>query len=81
MHPVRSLLTTLCNVDEMSNVGYRLVQDRICACLFMAGHVDSTSGIEAVEWQAVWRHDELMLWIRRRMFQSPRYALMYNGQF
>ena len=25
MHPVRSLLTTLCNADEMSNVGYRLV--------------------------------------------------------
>jgi hypothetical protein len=24
--------------------------------LFMAGHADSASGIEAVKWQAVWRH-------------------------
>jgi hypothetical protein len=56
---------------EMSNVEGRLVQDRVCACLFMAGHVDSTSGIEAVEWQAVWRQDESMLWIHRCMFQAP----------
>jgi hypothetical protein len=53
---------------EMSNVEDRLVQDRMCA-LFVYG--DSTSGIEAVEWQAVWRQDESMLWIHRCMFQAP----------
>jgi len=71
MHPVWRLLATLCNADEMSNGECRLVQDRIYACLFMAGHVDSTSGIEAVEWQAVWRHGEWMLWRHRCMFQAP----------
>ena len=71
MHPVWRLLATLCNAGEMSNGECRLIQDRICACLFMAGHVDSTSSIEAVEWQAVWRHGEWMLWRHCCMFQAP----------
>jgi hypothetical protein len=67
---VQKLLTTLCHADEMSKGESRLVQERTCACLFMAGQVDSRPGIEAVAWQAVWRHDDWTLWRHKCMFQA-----------
>ena len=59
----------LCDIRNVRNES-RLTQERICACLFMAEQVDSRSGIEAVDWQAVWRHDEWMLWRHKCMFQA-----------
>lgn len=65
------LQTTLCHADEMFKRECRLAQDRMCACLCMAGQVHRRHGIEAVEWEAVCRHHDWMLWRHHCMFQAP----------